>query len=371
MRAMLRPVIPLLFVAFGVFLAGCAPLSRPGQGPPPDVDLTPAPVVARATPPAPAVAPPPSPVAAPVPVVPPETWLDLGAWAATNQVGRLTVLTAGNGRNPPQFSFATPRGQWVLQADSELSRWEGLEIRLGFPPQARNGALWLHRLDVEKNLLPLLAEPWTPTNGARRLIVIDPGHGGGDSGTRSALPGRLEKDYTLDWALRLRPLLEARGWQVVLTRTNDADVSLPARVAIAEAAGADVFVSLHFNAANGSGHAGVETYCLTPSGMPSNLARSYEDNAALTFPNNRFDTANLQLAVRLHRELLATAGGPDRGVRRARFMTVLRGQNRPAVLLEAGYLSNPAEAERIHQPEYRQRLAEAVARGVGAVIRED
>ncbi|MFN3407691.1 MAG: N-acetylmuramoyl-L-alanine amidase [Limisphaerales bacterium] len=369
---MFRPGIPLLFVAAALLFAGCAPLSRPGKGQPPDVDLTPAPaVVSPPTVAVPVPFPVPPPAAPVLPVVPAETWLELGAWAASNQLGPLTRLTAGNGQNAAQFSLATPRGQFAFKADSELARWNGLEIRLGFPPQARNGSLWLHRLDVEKNLLPLLAEPWMPPNGGRRVIVVDAGHGGSDSGTRSPVPGRLEKHYTLDWAQRLKPLLEAQGWQVVMTRTNDADVSLPARVAIAEAAGADLFLSLHFNSANGNGHAGIETYCLTPFGMPSNLARGYEDNTALTFPNNRFDAANLQLAVRLHRELLAATGAPDRGVRRARFMTVLRGQNRPAVLLEAGYLSNPAEAERIHQPEYRQRLAEAVARGVGGLKRGD
>lgn len=355
MRRVFRPASFVVLAAWLVGLTGCAQIARSPKGPSPDVGLTPSP---------PAQPPPAADVPPPPPPVPPETWVDLGAWAGSNHAGSWTNLTPGDNLNPPWFSLITARGLLVTQAENERVRWDGLELRLGFQPQLRDGRLWWHRLDMEKNLLPLLAEPWAPANAARRVVALDPGHGGADNGARSVASGLPEKDYALDWALRLRPLLEARGWLVKLTRTNDADVSLPARVAAAEEAAADLFLSLHFNAANSPDPAGIETYCLTPSGMPSNLARNHEDNPALTFPNNAFDAANLQVAARVHRELVAATGGPDRGVRRARFMTVLRGQNRPAVLLEGGYLSNPAEAGRIHEPEHRQRLAEAVARAL-------
>ncbi len=84
------------------------------------------------------------------------------------------------------------------------------------------------------------------------------------------------------------------------------------------------------------------------------------------FPNNAYDSQNLRYAFRLHRAVLEATGATDRGIRRARFMGVLRGQSRPAVLLEAGYLSNPQEARLIATAEYRQRLAEAVARALAA-----
>jgi N-acetylmuramoyl-L-alanine amidase len=95
--------------------------------------------------------------------------------------------------------------------------------------------------------------------------------------------------------------------------------------------------------------------------MPSSLTREWDDDPTLVFPNNAFDAQNLRYAVKIHRVVLESTGLADRGVRRARFMGVLRGQNRPAVLLEGGYLSNPAEARRIASPEFRQKLAEAVA----------
>jgi len=91
------------------------------------------------------------------------------------------------------------------------------------------------------------------------------------------------------------------------------------------------------------------------------LTRGYDDTASQNFPDNQFDAQNLQFAVRLQDALLHASGEEDRGVRRARFMGVLAGQKRPAILIEGGYLSNPHEAKRIEDPEFRQKLAEGVA----------
>src|SRR5207249_7814819 len=106
---------------------------------------------------------------------------------------------------------------------------------------------------------------------------------------------------------------------------------------------------------------GLETYCLSPAGMPSTVTRGFPDELALSFPNNNFDSQNLQLAFRVHRALLRVNGFHDRGVRRARFLGVLRWQQRPAILVEGGYLSNPHEAKLISDPAFRQKLAEVVA----------
>jgi len=196
--------------------------------------------------------------------------------------------------------------------------------------------------------------------------VIDPGHGGLNAGTQSVFGNANEKEFTLDWGRRLARLLVTNGWRVFLTRTNDTDISLSNRVAIAEQSKAGLFISLHFNSsAPNQDQAGLETYCLTPVGMPSTLKRGYEDDASLMFPNNAFDEENFLWAMRLHRALVGECGMADRGVRHARFLGVLRGQNRPAVLIEAGYLSNPAEARRIADAAYRQKLAEAVAEALG------
>ena len=173
----------------------------------------------------------------------------------------------------------------------------------------------------------------------------------------------------MDWAERLGPLLATHGWQVVLTRTGDMDLSLSNRTTIADSRKGDIFISLHFNSASPDDvEAGVETYCLTPTGMPSTVTRGFPDDASLTFPNNNFDQQNLQVAAAVHRAILQVNGARDRGVRRARFLGVLRNQKRPAILIEGGYLSNPREARLIAEPDYRQKLAEAVAQGLMTVL---
>jgi N-acetylmuramoyl-L-alanine amidase len=269
---------------------------------------------------------------------------------------------------PPTFDLQGPGGPITLVSSSRTAFVDGVTLWLGFPPQAREDRLFVHDLDVQKNLTPLLrgSESLTLPN---RTIVIDPGHGGENPGTRSVVHGSYEKVFTLDWALRLRPLLERQGWRVVLTRTNDVDVPLTNRVALADHENAALFISLHFNASPGrADQSGIETFCLTPAGMPSTLTRDYEDDQQKVFPNNAWDDQNLQFAYRLHRSMVHATGGQDRGIRRARFMGVIRTQNRPAILLEAGYLSNHEDAVRIAQPAYRQRLAEAVASALALEI---
>ena len=283
----------------------------------------------------------------------------MNTWAAQHGLGPLHLLS-----NQPVTTYAldSANGVMELAIGSREATWNGIEIHLGFQPQIIDGQVCVYGLDLQKNLEPLLCDPplvLPPTNG---VIVIDPGHGGANVGTHSILDGRFEKEFTLDWAERLAPLLEQEGWQVFLTRTSDTYVTNADRVAFAEEHHADLFISLHFNSlAPDEKPAGIETYCLTPTGMPSTLARSYADPWFAHFPNNAFDIPNVQLAVRLEGALLRATKMEDRGVCRARFMEVLLGQHCPAVLIEAGFLSNPGDARQIETPEFRQKLAQAVA----------
>ena len=287
-------------------------------------------------------------------------WVCVTNWVRTNGLGRTVALTH-NGIRAVQI--VSPMGNLLLAAGSRVVRHEGVEVALGCAPQWHQGYLHVHPVDASRTLRPLLQPPAEILH-TNRLLVLDPGHGGSNPGTRSCLNSRLEKEFTLDWAMRARPLLEANGWQVVLTRTNDSDLSLTGRVAVADFQQADLFVSLHFNAVAQPEPSGVETYCLTPAGLASTITRKYEDNASLMLPGNRFDPQNLHYAAKLHRSLVRQTGAVDRGIKRARFMDVLVTQQRPALLLEGGYLSNPSEARRIGDPAYRQKLAEALARAL-------
>jgi N-acetylmuramoyl-L-alanine amidase len=288
------------------------------------------------------------------------TWTSLNRWAAEQKIGEPRLLSS---TPTTTYAVSSANGTMVVGIGSLGATWNGIEINLGFDPQIIDGEIFLHGLDLQKNLEPLLCEPPISFLQTNRVIVIDPGHGGNNYGTVSVLDGRFEKEFTLDWAKRLKPLLETNGWTVFLTRTNDTYVINSNRVDFAEAHHADLFISLHFNSTSDRDKktGGLETYCITPIGIPSTLTRGFADPWFENLPNNNFDTQNLQLAVRVQSALLHAIGMEDRGVRRSRFDTVLRGQNRPAILIEGGYLSNPAEAKLIESADYRQKLAKAVA----------
>jgi N-acetylmuramoyl-L-alanine amidase len=267
--------------------------------------------------------------------------------------------------NPPVYQLVSPEGVLTLVLGQRFAKWNGTFLGLGFPLAVERGQVVAHSIDVSKNFYPLgIGALSIPKKN--RVLALDPGHGGADPGSRATVRKAFEKDLALDWALRIERLLANTSWRVVLTRRDDRDVALLDRVAVADANQADVFISLHFNSieASGSGRApdetGIETYCLTPAGAPSNVTRNFEDDLRRIYPNNEFDAQNLLLAYRLQSSLVAMTGRKDRGVRRARFMTVIREQKRPAVLIEGGFLSNPIEVAQIAQPEYREKMARAV-----------
>ena len=167
-------------------------------------------------------------------------------------------------------------------------------------------------------------------------VVIDAGHGGHD---RGGIPGQrvAEKDMNLDVALRLRNVLSASGYRVVMTRSSDVFVPLGGRVAIANSYGNAVFVCIHFNATGRSGASGIETYFYSRDSLP--------------------------LASAIHYYVTGGAPSANRGVRRRGYY-VLRKTSIPAVLVECGFLTNPTEAAYAQSASYRQKLAEEIAAGV-------
>jgi N-acetylmuramoyl-L-alanine amidase len=169
-----------------------------------------------------------------------------------------------------------------------------------------------------------------------RTIVIDAGHGGYD---RGGVPGQRisEKDKTLDVAQRLKRILQAEGYRVIMTRDSDVFIPLPTRVAIANSQRGATFVSIHFNCAPRTGANGIETYYY------------------------RSDSASL--AASIHRNVVSSAPSENRGIRRRGFY-VLRRTSIPSVLVECGFLTNPTEGRLALSGDYRQRLAEQIARGI-------
>jgi len=141
-------------------------------------------------------------------------------------------------------------------------------------------------------------------------------------------------------------------------------VDLPVRPAMANRAGADLFVSLHFNSspADRSNVQGIETYCITPVGAASSNAqgegRDYGPVSA-----NRTEQKSLLLAYQMEKSLVQNLHAEDRDVRRARY-AVLRDATMPAILIEGGYMSHPVEGKKIFSADYRKQMASAIVRGI-------
>lgn len=259
------------------------------------------------------------------------------------------------------LQLANRSTKFVLQLDSREAEVNGVKFWLCFPLAERDGAVYLARLDLQTTLQPLVSPPKNRPGAAIKTVCLDPGHGGNDPGF--CVGSRQEKKYTLLLALEVRDQLSRLGFNVVLTRSRDVRVELSARPEFARQHNADLFVSLHFNSAGSSPGSvrGAEVYCLTPAGAPSTNARG-EGGGAGSFAGNRSNDKNLFLACQLQRALCKGLV-EDRGVKRARF-EVLRNAAMPAVLIEAGFLSHPAEGRRIAEAGYRRQLARAITEGL-------
>ena len=195
-------------------------------------------------------------------------------------------------------------------------------------------------------------------------VIIDPGHGGRDSGGVSQY-GR-EATYNLIVAKLLRDRLRKFGFKVVMTRDSDIFLSLSQRVAIANKYKNAVFVSIHFNSAGSNGRSsahGIETFTLSPKGVP-HYGRTFRSTDDLARQGNAQDSENIALATAVHWRSIRDLGKngmpvPDRGIRRARF-SVLTDIKHPAILLEGGFLSHATESRLIHRKEYQATLANAI-----------
>lgn len=265
------------------------------------------------------------------------------------------------------LTLTSAAGRIVLEGESREAELHGLRIFLGEPALWRKDVFYVASIDLDRFIGPIL-RPGQLAARPLRTIVIDPGHGGQDTGTQNKAGKLDEKTFTLDVAKKLQRLLAASdpSWRVLLTRSDDRFIALPERAEMANRAGADLFISIHFNAvANNPSVRGTETYVLTPRNQrsTSSAARSPEDK--IDNPGNRHDPWSAVLGAHMHRQLLGKLRTEDRGYKRARF-AVLRLVDCPAVLVEAGYLSNDAEARKIASDSYRGDIAEAVAAGVQA-----
>ena len=211
-------------------------------------------------------------------------------------------------------------------------------------------------------------------------IVIDAGHGGHDSGTLGA-DGIEEKDVALDVALRLGKLLHDRlGAEIVYTRADDTFIPLETRTAIANKAQADLFISVHCNSSQDASARGVEVYYLNFTSDPDAMRVASRENAVSSQSVHELSDLVKKIALKdkidESRELASdvdeslysgltkgNAGLKNRGVKKAPFV-VLIGANMPSILAEISFVTNPQDASQLRTPDYRQRVAESLFKGV-------
>lgn len=268
------------------------------------------------------------------------------------------------------FDLSSPLGSMNLKVDSREMRWKGARYWLSHSVRQAEGVTLIPRVDLVKTFDPILRPnveiPKRPVLG----VVVDPGHGGGDYGTRAAR-GLMEKTANFDVSKRLVRLLEAAGIPWVLARTKDRYVDHGVRAALADDRPGYIFVSIHFNEDSSRDTDGWETYCLSPQYAPSTSSGgTLRGDERETWPGNEFDHHNFLLTQAIHRAaVLAKTNAPtDRGLKRARFK-VLRLARAPSVLVEGGFMSNPREAALLKTEAYRQQIAQWVFDGILAYKR--
>jgi N-acetylmuramoyl-L-alanine amidase len=191
-----------------------------------------------------------------------------------------------------------------------------------------------------------------------KTIMIDPGHGKKDSG---AVGARFkEKDIVLQIARRLRSLLNAEGYKVVMTRDHDVFPSLRQRTDMCNNLKPDLFISIHCNSAASKTARGIETYCLTPAGEASSSSNKPEQ---ATLHGNLRDKENARFGYEVQKSLLKHTHANDRGVKFARFF-VLKNILTPGVLIETGFLSNKSEENLLGSSAYQQKIAQGIVNAV-------
>lgn len=233
-----------------------------------------------------------------------------------------------------------------------------IKFVLNDPVLELNGKPCFSRLDLCKLIDPVLRPSYINTSSGFDTVVLDPGHGGHDSGARGIYG--YEKDFALKLAFNLKSQLEAQGIRVVMTRSTDTFISLGGRVQFANKIPNSIYVSLHFNSGPSTG-TGIETFALTPQGASSVYGARTVD--AYSFNGNQRDSENIALATAIHASVVNHFKLVDRGVKRARWY-VLKGLERPGVLFEGGFVTSPVDGRLIAADNFRREMAATLCQAI-------
>lgn len=259
--------------------------------------------------------------------------------------------------------YRSRTGVVVFEADSRRVGVNGVSVYLNRSVVKGAGNWIVSPVDAVDTIGAMLIPARALRGVSFAVVMLDPGHGGADPGA-SGGSNLEEKKFTLDVAKRVRLRLRQSRVYVLMTRDRDSTLTLPGRCNYSNRCGADLFLAIHFNASRNRAISGVETYIVPAPGYPTTAeAERRVSSKSGSCPGNRFDGANSVLAQYVHKGLVAHTGAGDRGVRRARFY-VIRNASCPAALVECGFLSNSREIRQICDSEYRDKIAEGIARGI-------
>jgi N-acetylmuramoyl-L-alanine amidase len=283
-------------------------------------------------------------------------------YLSVDNVSQFYGLPADIAASTEKVESETAKNPLEFVSGSREAMIHGARSWLCFPVIEHDGQYLVSRTDVAKTLEPLVRPHRVPNAGKVETVVLDPGHGGYDRGQVSRYG--YEKDFALDVARKLRPLLQAKGLRVIMTREGDYFVPLEVRAQIANSARDSIFVSIHFNATNDDPKAtGFEIFSFTPRGAPSTSDSAVAPSALSAQPGSTVDAQSMALSACIYHSMLGHLPDYDRGIKRARF-AVLRLTKVPAVLIEGGFLTEQGECKLIAQKEWRTRLAHAIGVGI-------
>jgi len=343
---------------------------------------------------------------APTPVVSAVTHDDqptlrAGAHGSSAEIAPAPKLAAAVADQPPAHEADKPSARGAQESTkSEVGRLHSTEQKATAEPTSEPTVQVVAPREPERKVAASArprstAHQASPTaDGQRSLIralglkvgriVIDAGHGGHDTGTIGP-NGLLEKDLVLDVSLLLGRLLQTKmGAEVIYTRDDDTFIPLETRTAIANKQQADLFVSVHANSSQDASARGVETYYLNFNPSPDALEVAARENAVSEKSVHELGDLVKKIALKekveesrefatdvQHSLYQGLAGKErtmkDRGVKKAPFI-VLIGANMPSILAEISFVSNPADERKLQTPEYRQKIAEALYRGIARYI---
>jgi N-acetylmuramoyl-L-alanine amidase len=283
-------------------------------------------------------------------------------YLTVDNISRFYGMPAGVVASGEKIQSETVKNPLEFVSGSREAMINGARSWLCFPLIEQDGKYLVSRTDVAKTIEPLLRPHRVSNVGKIETVVLDPGHGGHDKGQVSR--SGCEKDFVLDVARKLRPILQAKGLRVIMTREGDYFVPLEVRARVANAARNSIFVSIHFNGTNDDPNAtGFEIFSFTPRGAPSTSDSAVSSRSFNMQPGSTVDAQSMALSACIYHSLVGHIPEYDRGIKRARF-AVLRLTKVPAVLIEGGFLTDRGESRLISNKDWRGKLAAAIAVGI-------